>query len=88
MANSLLDDAKAAFATITQTAQQGVDVYSSFLDAKANYTLAQAQKISAQNEPQYSAESRDVMSGGVNYTFIIAGVAAIGIGILLYKRLS
>lgn len=93
--NGLKDDFDAVLNTFTNAGEKVAGIYSTFLGAKTAYTVAQAQKVDAQNASSYAPEQEDILSlGGVDVSYkqlIIFGaiaLAIIGTGAVIYKSVK
>lgn len=90
--NTLLDDANALLTTFTNAGEKAAGIYSTFLGAKSNYTIAQAQKADANRPSTYSPEQEDILKlggGAVSYIVYAAiALAVIGTGAIIYKSVK
>jgi len=87
--NSLKDDADALLSTITSAGTAAATIYSTFLGAQSNLTLAQAQKADATHASSFSPEQEDIFNlGKSTITYVVyaaIALAVIGTGALIYK---
>lgn len=87
--NSVLDNANDLLTAFTGAGEKAAGIYSTFLGARANLTLAQAQKADANRPSAVSPEIEDIMRLGtstVSYV-VYAAVALVAVGgaVLLYR---
>lgn len=79
--NSLKDDADSLLAFFTNAGNAAGGIYSTFLNAQANLTIAQAQKAEASKPSGFSPEQEDMFNLGTNtMKYVVYG--AIGLAIL------
>lgn len=90
--NTLLDNANDLLASFTNAGEKAAGIYSTFLGAKANYIVAQAQKADANRPSSYSPEQEDILKLGgnaVSYVVYAAiALAVIGTAAIIYKSVK
>ena len=91
--NSFLDDAENALSKVIGIGNQGVALWSSFLDSKLNYKLGQAQLANVPNSGSFSPEQEDVLKNlGLRSSSIIVyaaiALAVVGTGVLIWKQVK
>lgn len=90
--NTLLDNANDLLSVFTNAGEKAAGIYSTFLGAKSNYIVAQAQKTDANRASSYSPEQEDILKlggGAVSYIVYAAiALAVIGTGAIIYKSVK